>query len=893
MNSQIAFGAVIVGILSTAYVGNVAAFERVANTSLTVPQNPPVYGYQTLNALGNLSFNSPVAVATAPGDTNRLFVVEKAGIIQVITNLAAPTKTVFLDISQHVDPSVEGGLLGLAFHPNWRNNRRFFVYYTCGTNVPNGYAFYDRIARFEINSSDPNKALPNSEVFLVSQPDEAANHNGGCVQFGPDGYLYVSIGDEGGGGDTYGNSRFINHDFFATILRLDVNKKAGSLEPNPHPAIHLDAGGKAYYSVPPDNPFIGATTHNGQSINPGSVRTEMFATGLRNPWRFSFDSLTGRLYCADVGQDKWEEVDIIQKGGDYGWNYREGLHAYAGTVPNGVNLFDPIIEYPHSGGTAIPGGTAQGNSISGGVVYNGNRFSQLNGYYVFGDYGSGRIFAFRYDESSGQAVDFQQLTSAVQPVAFGTDPANGDVLIVSIAGTVQRLIYSDDPAQGDLLPLQLSQTGAFADLALLTPEPGVVPYEINLPFWSDYAIKSRWFSLPKIDDTITFNRASNWSFPTGAVWIKHFEIETTNGVPSSRRRLETRFIVRNETGVHGFTYRWNTNQTDADLVPEQGADEIIAIHNSNGSLLRQQTWHYPARLECMQCHTAVGGLALGFNTVQLNRAHDYGDGPTNQIAALGAAGYFGSAVSGVNALPALAAPDDTSISLERRVRSYLQANCVQCHQPGGAAQGNWDARITTATDDAGLINGMLVNALGDPANRVLDPGDAAHSVLLQKMSSRGTGQMPPIATSVADPVGTSLITEWINALPDRQTFADWQNAVFGSTTDPDAAADFDYDGDGASNYLEWLTGTNAKDAQSVWRIGVSSINGTLAIEFQRIAERGFEVQYRESFAPADEWQILNVPGNTPGYGSANEATVVNDSLSSSPARFYRVHVFPQ
>lgn len=893
VNFRIARWAIAFVLAGIAFAGNAIAFERFANTSLAVPLNPPVYGYQAPNALGNLTFNSPVAIATAPGDTNRLFVVEKDGIIQVITNLAAPTKTVFLDISDHVNPSSEGGLLGLAFHANWQSNHRFFVYYTCGTNVPPGYAFYDRISRFEIDPTNPNRALPDSEVFLISQPDEAGNHNGGCVQFGPDGYLYVSIGDEGGGGDTYGNSRLINHDFFATILRLDVDKQPGSLEPTPHPAVQLDAGGKAYYSVPPDNPFIGATSHNGQSIDPSTVRTEMFATGLRNPWRFSFDSATGRLYCADVGQDKWEEVDIIQKGGDYGWNFREGLHAYTGTVPNGVNLLDPIIEYPHTGGTAIPGGTAQGNSISGGVVYNGNRYSQLNGYYVFGDYGSGRVFALRYDGASGQTMDFQQLTSVVQPVAFGSDPSNGDVLIVSIAGTVHRLIYSDNPTQGDPLPLHLSQTGAFNDLATLSPERGIVPYEVNLPFWSDHAIKSRWFSVPNLSDTVTFNRDSNWVFPTGAVWIKQFELEITNGVPSSRRRLETRFIVRSESGVHGFTYRWNANQTDADLVPEQGRDEVIEIHNPDGSLLREQSWHYPARTECLQCHTTLGGLALGFNTAQLNRNHDYGAGPENQIAALSDAGYFDAAVDGANTLPSLAAPDDASVSLERRVRSYLQANCGQCHQPGGAAQGNWDARIATATDEAELIDGALVNSMGDAANRVLVPGDVTHSVLLQKMSTRDSGQMPPIATSIPDPDGTALITEWINALPDRQSFSDWQIAIFGSTNAPDALADFDFDGDGASNYLEWLTKTDAKDPQSVWRIGINSISDPFAIEFQRIAERGFEVQYRQSLAPTDDWQTLDVPGNTPGYVSTNETTVINDAVPSAPARFYRVRVFPQ
>ena len=310
-------------------------------------------------------------------------------------------------------------------------------------------------------------------------------------------------------------------------------------------------------------------------------------------------------------------------------------------------------------------------------------------------------------------------------------------------GSVRRLIYSSAPAQGQALPPLLSQTGAVVPpVANLTPQAGIVPYDLNLPFWSDHAIKSRWFSIPDVADTMTFNASGNWLFPTGTVWIKHFDFELTNGVPASRRRLETRFLVKNQAGVHGFTYRWNTGQTDANLVQDGGLDETLTIHNPNGTVLREQIWRYPSRGECLQCHTPAGGFAAGFNTVQLNRAHDYGNGPSNQVEVLSKVGYFDVAVSGVHVLPALSRPDEISVSLERRVRSYLEVNCVQCHRPGGSAQGSWDARIATATDLAGLINGTLVNNLGDPLNRVLAVGDAAHSVLLQKMATRGAGQMP-------------------------------------------------------------------------------------------------------------------------------------------------------
>lgn len=873
--------------------------NREPNTTLALPQVPPVYGYQTVNAFGNLTFTRPVVIVQQPGETNRLFIVEQAGNIYVVTNLATPTKTLFMNLTSRVRyVDNEEGLLGMAFHPDWRNNGYFYLFYTTDVTTTQGTGRHDRLARFEIDPGNPDAGLAASEFPLISQWDRDWNHNGGDVHFGPDGYLYVSTGDEGGGGDNRNNSRFINKNFFSAILRIDVDRKPGSLEPNPHPAVHTDGQGQAYYSIPVDNPFIGATSFNGQDIDPNTVRTEFWAVGLRNPWRMSFDAATDILYCADVGQGLWEEVDIIVKGGDYGWEYREGLHAYVdgdgnNDVPAGVTLIDPIAEYPHNSGPSIPSGIAQGNSITGGVVYNGDRLAQLTGFYVFGDAGSSRIFALRYNPDTGRAESFQQLTTASQPVAFGIDPSNGDVLIVRLGGTVSRLIYSNDPVTGGPLPLQLSQTGAFSELSTLSPQPGIVPYELNVPFWSDHAHKSRWFSIPDVNDTMTFSAAGNWQFPAGTVWIKHFELELTEGDPASRRRLETRFLVKNDDGVHGFTYKWNEAETDAGLVAEAGQDETITIRDAGGAVLREQVWRYPSRSECLQCHTPDGGFAAGFNTVQLNRAHDYGSGALNQLTALSGVGYFDAPVANVATLPKLSRPDEADVSLERRVRSYLQANCVACHQPGGPAQGNWDARIVTATDEANLINGLLVNDQGEPANRVLAPGDLAHSELLRRISLRGAGQMPPVASTIADPDGVALIAEWINALPQRQTFADWQLAVFGSTTAPEAAPDFDGDGDGADNFLEWLTGTEHDNPESVWRINISTDGEGVGIGFDRIAERGFEVQFKPELVPGESWQVLEVPSNQPNFGSANALADVTDSPANSPARYYRVRVFPQ
>ena len=350
-------------LLAATLAGPAAAqLTRVPNTTLAMPAAAPNNGYQFVTAFSTtggtaLTFSQPLKVVTPPGETNRVFIVEKAGTIKVIPNLSNPVASTFLTLSV-TSGSTECGVLGLAFHPQFATNGYFYVFYsTSGT-------LFQRISRFSVSATNPNLADPASERILISQADDASNHNGGDLSFGADGYLYASVGDEGGGGDTYQNSQRIDKDFFSGMLRLDVDRKAANLEPNAHPSVVL-VGGVAGYKVPADNPWVGATSFNGAAVSPATVRTEWFAVGLRNPYRFTIDPATGRIYCADVGQDAYEEVDLILKGKNYGWNWREGFHAYrTGTPPAAAVFEDPLIEYAHDG--------TGGNSITGGVVYRGH-----------------------------------------------------------------------------------------------------------------------------------------------------------------------------------------------------------------------------------------------------------------------------------------------------------------------------------------------------------------------------------------------------------------------------------------------------------------------------------------------------------------------------------------
>ena len=864
-----------------------APLERVANHTLTnLAAMPPTLNYVATNAFPGLVFTNPIGIYSPPGETNRLFVLEKRGRIIVITNLAAPTKSVFLDVTARVtgsDTSVGGeeGLLGLAFHPGYATNGFLYVFYT-GTDNTGSSGRHDILSRFSVNPANTNQGHAASELKIFRQFDQAGNHNGGELQFGFDGYLYVSLGDEGGGDNSWSNAQLINKDFFSGIIRIDVDLRPGNLTPNAHPA------GTANYLVPADNPFVDATSFNGLVVNPAQVRTEFWATGLRNPWRMSFDTLTGELYCADVGQSRVEELDIIERGNNYGWSYYEGTfrRTNVAQIPADFVNTPPILEYGRSNGIAVVGG----------LVYRGARMSQLYGAYIYGDYGSGRIWALRHasgvvTENRVIVTDDQNGSGVSGLSAFGMDPQTGYILYADEQnannGSIKRIV----PAAfaGAPLPATLAQSGVFSDLLTLTPHPGIVPYEINLPFWSDGASKLRWFSVPNTNLTMTFSREGNWQFPTGTVWVKHFELELTNGVPESRRRLETRLLVKNATGGYGITYRWGDSLTNAALVGDEGLDEAFVINE--GGLLRTQVWHYPSRTECLQCHTLAAGFALGFNTPQLKRDFDYGGVVTNQIAALSDAGYLNTNVANFHTLQALVHPTNELASLESRVRSYLAVNCVHCHQPEGTSQAFWDARLATRTADAALVNGTLFNNGGNPDHRVLAPGSLENSMLLSRLATRGPGQMPPLATSLVDTQAVALLAAWItNDLPSFQTFADWQFAWFGSTNSPDAGPLADPDGDGAHNRLESLTGTNPTNSLDAWKISFVLSNDARVVQFPQIANRGFEVQIADGLF-GSTWSPLTVPGNAPFFSSSNRNASVVDSTTPGDIRYYRVRVF--
>lgn len=714
---------------------------RVAATSLKMPVEGTTDAYKVTTAFGGLFFDRPTLVVFAPGETQRAFVTELTGRVALVRDTANPTREVFLDLSSKVD-ATNGGLLSMAFHPRFAENGFFYLWFS---TVINGQRA-NRLARFKVSATDSAVADPASETPLITQFTGAGGHDGGAVVFGPDGYLYLAIGD----GDQNipaidANHQRIDQAFFGGILRIDVDQKAGNLAPNPHASVHAGT-----YLVPADNPFVGATSFNGLAVSPSAVRTEFWAAGLRNPWRISFDT-DGRLWCGDVGLATREEINLITRGANYGWQFREGLVAGPRTdpVPAGAQFTDPIWDYP----------TTQGFSITGGFVYRGTKYADLVGKYVFADFVSGRIWALTDNGTRPlPAAQIRQIGNETGITGITFDPRTGDVLFADYDSSTIKRLGANPNANGTPLPATLADTGAFSNVATLTPAAGVVAYAPNVSFWSDYAKKTRWFALPDTTSTYGFTADGAWTLPSGAMWIKHFDLELRRGDPTSARRIETRVLVKNADGVYGASYQWNDAQTNATLVPDAGTTQNFSVTEAGG-VTRTQVWSFPSRNNCLVCHTEKGGGALTFNTRQMNRA--FSGGTTNQITALASAGYLANAPASAAGLAALIEPTDTTQSIERRARAYLDANCAQCHQPGGSALGQWDARSTTPLSLTKIVNGALLTSGASAADRVLVPGDDSHSAMLRHLVGTLAKRMPPVGSTERDLAAESLISSWI------------------------------------------------------------------------------------------------------------------------------------
>ena len=325
---------------------------------------------------------------------------------------------------------------------------------------------------------------------------------------------------------------------------------------------------------------------------------------------------------------------------------------------------------------------------------------------------------------------------------------------------------SDEP-----IPRLLSQTGAFGSLRDLRPAEGLIPFEVKCSFWSDGAAKSRWISVPSAGGpeatTIGFRADGEWKFPPGTVFVKHFEVATNDTRPELRKRLETRLLVCDRRGgVYGVTYKWRGDNSDADLLVTNLAERFL-VQTAGG--IRTQTWYYPSRQDCQTCHTERAGGALGVKTRQLNGDCLYPNGRTdNQLRAWNHIGLFAPAISeaDISRYPRLASQTNLTRSVEERARSYLDANCANCHRPGGTVA-FFDARYDTPLAQQGLINGDVLFNQGIDHARVIAPNDPWRSIALLRVESPSGDKMPPLAHNVLDRNGAALLREWIGSLEGK------------------------------------------------------------------------------------------------------------------------------
>lgn len=707
------------------------------------PEPPPPY--KTELAFTKLKkFDEPIDIALAPG-TNRFFIAERRGKIWSFEN-KKDVASADLVLTLKGKEGKQVGLYSFTFHPKYAQNGFLYAMWLPDPSVE-GQPKGSRVSRFTVKG-DPPVIDPASEKIIFEWPN--GGHNGGCLRFGPDGYLYFVTGDGSGIADELNIGQDLSS-VFAKMLRIDVD----------NPAL-----GKAY-GIPKDNPFL----------NTKNARPEIYAYGLRQLWRFSFDRKTGDCWGGDVGQDLWEMVYKIEKGGNYGWSVMEGNHPFRPERKKGPTpILKPMVEHSHS----------DFRSITGGYVYHGKRLKELKDYYIYADFDTGRVWTFKLTPTLGISAKrlvvhgHRELArTTYRIVSFGED-ANGELYFLDFTGGgIHQLVKNDKKDESATFPRKLSETGLFASTKDHKVAPGVIPYSVNGELWGDHAHKERFIAIPGNGqigfDEITYPQPSpgappGWRFPDGTVLVKTFYMDMKRGNPKSRKKLETRllhfqaFPGTQEYGDQywrGYTYVWNDEQTDAELLDEKGADRMLKIWV--GDNIVEQKYHFPSRAECTLCHTQAAKFALGVNTMQMNRDHNYDGVVANQLRTLEAIGMFTKPLqTPPEDLPRLVNYDDETQSVAKRAVAYLHANCSHCHIKWGGGNADFKLLATLPEKEMGIIN-------IDPAHggfnlqnpKLLVPGSPERSLIYYRMTKVGLGRMPHIGSNVVDEKGAKLVYEWI------------------------------------------------------------------------------------------------------------------------------------
>lgn len=641
----------------------------------------------------------------------RFFVIENAGKIwSCAADPDAETRDLVIDLKE-LHPAVDHAY-GIAFHPRWQTNRQVFVTYTVGAGLADG----TKLSRFTLRDAEPPQLDPASEVVLLTW--RSGGHNGASIHFGPDGMLYISTGDsEVPAPPDPLNTGQDTGDLLSSILRIDVD--------------HVEAD-KAF-RIPPDNPFVGKS----------NVRPEIWAFGFRNPWKISFDR-QGRLWCGDVGWELWEMIHLVKRGGNYGWSAMEATQPVKPeTLSTLAPVSPPVVAHPHN----------EAASITGGYVYDGSRLPELRGAYVYGDYETGKIWALWHD---GRVITRHDEIADTphKIVTFGRSD-DGELYYIHWGNptSIHRLIPNPQASQPSAFPRRLSETGVFADTRRQTPAPGVYEFGVAEPMWQDGHAAQRFIALPGDASIETqINRRKDGSIGSvKVIWPQDAVLARTISASNQPgRRIETQLLHFDGETWNGYSYRWNADNGDAELVGVNGGEETVA-----GS-----TYRFHSRAECSRCHTPWAGFTLGFQPQQLATIA----GGRADISGVGLrltnAPFFEQSAA------RLVKSGSASAALDERARSWLHANCAHCHRQhgGGSVAIKVNAELPLA--ETMLIGEKpLRGEFGINDARIVAPGAPWRSVLINRIARTGSGHMPMIGAHEVDDDGLRLLWDWIAGLP--------------------------------------------------------------------------------------------------------------------------------
>lgn len=744
------------------------------NTRLIGSPEPPPPLKQTLR-FPNLKFKQPLYIERDPAN-QRLWVICRTAKLWSFPDDATvdqpdnfiDLKAEFQNLTPHPTATTVGSALGMAFHPNYPAVPVCWIMYTLVTkdrkvHLEDG----TRVSRFSVTFDDNGipRCDASSERVLMSWLQ--GGHNGGTLKFGPDGYLYISAGD--GEVPTPPDPRRNGQDVtnvMCSVLRIDASVS--------------DDG--PLYSIPEDNPF---SKQSLAKIDPATivelpnefrlnqVLPEIYAYGFRNPWRMNFGP-NGQLWVGDVGWELYEMIYNVTPGANYGWSIMEGPHT---VLPDGKRGPTPIMS------AALVYSHAEGASVTGGFVYQGTRFPELRGQYIFGDYESRRIWAATITPQPDNAADtlappVDLVSPTVRIVSFGED-TDGELLLLHFdEGTIYGLERNDEAKQTTEFPTALTDTGLFSSTPNHQTAAGVLPFDINEPMWNDGATATRYVAvngdaalnaLPKRRRMKNSSLREFIQFPRDSVVARTVTLQDDT---NTAVRLETQVLHFNGKHWNPYTYVWNPEQTDATLAPAAGQKLQLADY---GAFAERKTWKVHSRSECVRCHNDwVGGL-LAFTLPQLNltpASNSHGaavqKAPSvtqNQLARYRKNGLLTGAPSPPTA--AMVRSTNPDNNLNARARSYLAVNCAHCHVQGAGSAATIDLRYDATNAQCKTIGAVPAQGTFQiPDAKIVAAGAPWKSVLLYRTACSGRGRMPHVGSNMVDVAAVSLLRDWITSLGD-------------------------------------------------------------------------------------------------------------------------------